>query len=130
MAQKVARNTACPCGSGRKYKRCCGRDGAKAETAAGGTFTQKPLLAILIVVCLLAAGLVVGSVLWQPQHSATAHPEFSQPGFTPPPPWAYDAVNNRYWRADHGHWHDGRPPVANYPIYQPPEGAGRLPTGP
>lgn len=26
----------------------------------------------------------------------------------------YDAENDRYWNADHGHWHPGRPP-AGYP---------------
>ena len=25
-AQKVGRNDPCPCGSGKKYKKCCGRD--------------------------------------------------------------------------------------------------------
>ena len=25
-SQKVGRNDPCPCGSGRKYKQCCGRD--------------------------------------------------------------------------------------------------------
>ena len=24
--QKVGRNEACPCGSGKKYKHCCGKD--------------------------------------------------------------------------------------------------------
>ncbi len=27
-AAKIGRNAPCPCGSGRKYKRCCGRGGA------------------------------------------------------------------------------------------------------
>ena len=26
-SQKIGRNESCPCGSGRKYKQCCGRDG-------------------------------------------------------------------------------------------------------
>ena len=34
--QKIGRNDPCPCGSGKKYKKCCGRPGAKpaAEKAA------------------------------------------------------------------------------------------------
>ena len=28
-AKKVARNEACPCGSGKKYKQCCGVSGPK-----------------------------------------------------------------------------------------------------
>ena len=28
-SQKVGRNDPCPCGSGKKYKKCCGRDTAE-----------------------------------------------------------------------------------------------------
>ena len=34
-AQKVGRNDPCPCGSGKKYKKCCGA-GLEADAAAGG----------------------------------------------------------------------------------------------
>jgi preprotein translocase subunit SecA len=27
--KKVARNEPCPCGSGKKYKQCCGKSGPK-----------------------------------------------------------------------------------------------------
>jgi preprotein translocase subunit SecA len=27
MVEKVGRNDPCPCGSGKKYKKCCGRNG-------------------------------------------------------------------------------------------------------
>ena len=30
-SQKVGRNEACPCGSGKKYKRCCGKGGVAEE---------------------------------------------------------------------------------------------------
>ncbi|NPB09685.1 MAG: preprotein translocase subunit SecA [Thermodesulfobacteria bacterium] len=30
--QKIGRNEPCPCGSGKKYKKCCGRPGAKAKS--------------------------------------------------------------------------------------------------
>ena len=30
---KVGRNAPCPCGSGKKYKNCCGRPGAQATEA-------------------------------------------------------------------------------------------------
>jgi preprotein translocase subunit SecA len=29
--QKIGRNDPCPCGSGKKYKKCCGRPGAKPQ---------------------------------------------------------------------------------------------------
>ena len=30
VAQKVGRNDPCPCGSGKKYKKCCGRDASES----------------------------------------------------------------------------------------------------
>ncbi|CAM3464784.1 preprotein translocase subunit SecA [Arcobacter aquimarinus] len=33
--KKIARNEACPCGSGLKYKQCCGKSGPKVGLAAG-----------------------------------------------------------------------------------------------
>lgn len=33
MSKKISRNTVCPCGSGRKYKRCCGAAQAGAAPA-------------------------------------------------------------------------------------------------
>jgi SEC-C motif len=34
MGASLSRNSACPCGSGRKYKRCCLAEGERAERAA------------------------------------------------------------------------------------------------
>ncbi len=34
MAQKVGRNDPCPCGSGKKYKQCCGKTAAPATPSA------------------------------------------------------------------------------------------------
>jgi preprotein translocase subunit SecA len=31
--RKIGRNDPCPCGSGKKYKKCCGRPGAKPKQA-------------------------------------------------------------------------------------------------
>ena len=33
--KKIARNDSCPCGSGKKYKQCCGKSGPKRGLAAG-----------------------------------------------------------------------------------------------
>ncbi|MEW5921580.1 MAG: SEC-C metal-binding domain-containing protein [Bacillota bacterium] len=45
-AEKVGSNQPCPCGSGRKFKRCCGRDGAGLTSRpAGGTKPGRMLLA-------------------------------------------------------------------------------------
>jgi tetratricopeptide (TPR) repeat protein len=37
MKVKAGRNDPCPCGSGRKYKRCCGEDGAARGMQVSGT---------------------------------------------------------------------------------------------
>ena len=34
MTDKIGRNDPCPCGSGRKYKRCCGKETAPSQTPA------------------------------------------------------------------------------------------------
>lgn len=35
IEKKVARNEPCPCGSGKKYKQCCGVSGPKKGLVAG-----------------------------------------------------------------------------------------------
>ena len=35
IEKKVARNEPCPCGSGKKYKQCCGISGPKKGLVAG-----------------------------------------------------------------------------------------------
>ena len=37
MDKKIARNEPCPCGSGKKYKSCCGKSGPKKGALAQGT---------------------------------------------------------------------------------------------
>lgn len=40
-SKKIARNEPCPCGSGKKYKQCCGKSGPKKGVFAGsGAFTS------------------------------------------------------------------------------------------
>ena len=34
MQKKIARNEPCPCGSGKKYKQCCGKSGPKRGVLA------------------------------------------------------------------------------------------------
>jgi len=41
MEKKIARNDPCPCGSGKKYKQCCGKSGPKKGVFAGnGAFAS------------------------------------------------------------------------------------------
>jgi len=39
--KKIARNDPCPCGSGKKYKQCCGKSGPKKGLVSGNWFEQK-----------------------------------------------------------------------------------------
>ena len=43
---KVGRNDACPCGSGRKFKHCCGAQEARAGFAAGTPWASEPPAAV------------------------------------------------------------------------------------
>ena len=36
VEKKIARNEPCPCGSGKKYKHCCGKSGPKRGVLAKG----------------------------------------------------------------------------------------------
>ena len=52
-----SRNAPCPCGSGKKYKRCCG-----ARAAAGGKKPgswSRPLIAVAVLVVLIIGGMLV-----------------------------------------------------------------------
>ena len=73
---KAGRNDACPCGSGKKYKKCCE---LKQRGARGNN------LMLIIVGLLMAAGLVVGIT------SFTSDKDVARPGGV--------------WSAEHGHYH-------------------------
>ncbi len=76
MTTKAGRNDACPCGSGKKFKKCCEQ---KQEKSRGN-------MALMVIVGLLmAAGLVVGIT------SLTGERDVAQPGGV--------------WSAEHGHYH-------------------------
>jgi hypothetical protein len=40
---KIGRNEPCPCGSGKKYKKCCGPKDRKIEVAMSDSFVQRYL---------------------------------------------------------------------------------------
>jgi hypothetical protein len=73
----VGRNDACPCGSGRKYKRCCG---PKQEAWA----SNHRLLAALLIAALLGAAAAAVS-------SFRTEPPSAPPG--------------KVWSPEHGHYH-------------------------
>jgi hypothetical protein len=53
MAQSVARNDPCPCGSGLKYKKCCLKSGGLEKQRR---LRRAQILAAVVVVAALAAG--------------------------------------------------------------------------
>ena len=55
MSTSPARNAPCPCGSGKKYKRCCGANPV-VEPQAKGRWIIPTILSLLCV----ASGIVVG----------------------------------------------------------------------
>jgi hypothetical protein len=74
---KIGRNDLCPCGSGRKYKKCCE---AKERQGTVQNWTM----------IVLVGGAVLAAV-------AAGIASFSGRGATSP---------TRVWSAEHGHYHD------------------------
>ncbi len=75
--EKAGRNDPCPCGSGKKYKRCCER---KTHSARGSRAMTALVLAVL-------AGAIAVAL--------TSFGESPTPTATP----------GRVWSAEHGHYH-------------------------
>ena len=76
MTTKVGRNEACPCGSGKKYKRCC--EGAELRR---GSNTMLYVVGGAVIVAVL-----LGILQFAGDRPSTAA--------------------NRVWSAEHGHYHD------------------------
>jgi hypothetical protein len=112
---KISRNAKCPCGSGKKYKQCCGQKESPS--------TRWSKVAIVGVAALLALGLGHGlyAVLtakeptdgrvWSAEHghwhnadgTEITAPRPSGSGGPPPPG---PAPAGKVWSEEHGHWHD------------------------
>ena len=74
---KAGRNDPCPCGSGKKFKRCC-------EAKSASTRRSNTLLVVLGVI--LLGGLAAAVSMWT---------DDSVPAATP----------GRVWSPEHGHYH-------------------------
>lgn len=75
----VGRNAPCPCGSGKKYKRCCALK------------SQKTPLASRITLSLISLMLLAGAVVM-----LMSLDELGQTSSGPP---------GRVWSEEHQHWH-------------------------
>jgi hypothetical protein len=105
------RNERCLCGSGRKYKRCCG------VRAAAPSGKAKALLGILPLAAAIGLAAAVQdrqasdlpARVWSPEHghwheAAGGGRAGSVPVPAPQPPGP--ATPGKVWSAEHGHWHD------------------------
>jgi hypothetical protein len=75
--QEVGRNAACPCGSGKKYKRGCG---AKARGLSG-----RERIAVMVLIGAVLAAIVLGVASFNRDAGSTGP--------------------QRVWSEEHGHWH-------------------------
>jgi len=76
----AGRNELCPCGSGRKYKRCCAVSEAEKSDVVGSFFgVAAAITGIMVIVAIIA---FARSLLEEPAQ--------------------------RVWSAEHGHWHTVR----------------------
>ncbi len=68
-ASKVGRNDSCPCGSGRKYKQCCGVQGE--SSSQWGTYALIGVVVAIvgvIVYTFTSEGGSGGRQVWDPDH--------------------------------------------------------------
>ena len=109
MTRKPGPNDPCPCGSGKKRKKCCGKDG---RSPGAGKRRTPPYLWIAVAALLL--GGVWFGIRMTGESRAPAAPVQPWPGTAPQragEPWEYDAASDSHWDPGHGHWHKGRPPA-------------------
>jgi hypothetical protein len=78
MATAVGRNAPCPCGSGKKYKRCC-------ALKPRDTISLRGWLVVSVIGLMLLTGAVVALTSLDKLGERTGP--------------------NRVWSEEHGHWH-------------------------
>jgi hypothetical protein len=128
---KAGRNDLCPCGSGKKFKRCCGAVDLAAEDTSSRFFG----VAAVLVALMLVGGAAVfakafffdtvatGKKVWSAEHGHY-HTEggHTEGGHTEGGGDATAGGPGKVWNEEHGHYHD----VAKPP---PPEDAATPVTG-
>ncbi len=104
MSSKIQRRDPCPCGSGKKYKNCCGKQGDKSDSKRW-TGLKSGVLAIVLVGGGIAAYMILSEPTTTPPEAITtdALPQSVQP-LQPQP--SGPAPEGKVWSAEHGHWHD------------------------
>jgi hypothetical protein len=117
--QRVDANSSCPCGSGRKFKRCCGSPAARAERERHATMTWAAMLALVLAGAVATIFWMRGSGSSPPSVGTQAVQSGGPPGPAPP---------GKVWSVEHGHWHDIDP--SSGLASEPGLGAGSHPAPP
>ncbi|MDP7639017.1 MAG: SEC-C metal-binding domain-containing protein [Candidatus Hydrogenedentes bacterium] len=99
MPTKLGPNTPCECGSGKKYKHCCGAEGADAKRNPKMTLVRGGIASACVVGLLL---IVAANASKSP--APTAPPVKNTGTYTGQP--AGPAPAGKVWSAEHGHWHE------------------------
>ncbi len=131
MSSKIQRRDPCPCGSGKKYKNCCGRQGAGSSSEKG---SRLKFIAPIIVI--VGGGIAAYMIFSEPTIPTTApiSEEFStevlskrvQPIQSQP---AGTAPEGKVWSEEHGHWHDEQGAASDFATKFTPQPPGLAPEG-
>ncbi len=102
MATKIGANQPCPCESGLKYKRCCGRPDRPPPVKKRTYHVLVGLAAVAV------AGFVAASVRISllPDETPTSQPVTAATGGAPFPEPPGPAPPGQVWRTECGHYHD------------------------
>lgn len=127
MSSDVGRRDPCPCGSGKKYKNCCGKQGAKSDSKRW-TGLRSGVLAIVIVGGGIAAYMILSEPTAAPPEATTtdAIPKNVQPIQSRPPG---PAPEGKVWSDEHGHWHDSSGSASDFATKFTPQPPGPAPDG-
>jgi hypothetical protein len=104
MSSNVRQKDPCPCGSGKRYKNCCGKRGAKSSFRKW-TGLKLSVLAIVVVGGGAVAYMIFSKPTITPLEVITTEtpPKSVQP-LQPQP--VDPAGEGKVWSTEHGHWHD------------------------
>jgi hypothetical protein len=118
---RSGRNELCPCGSGKKFKRCCGAVDLAVEDTASRFFGVAAVLAGIMAVggaVVFARAFFVeepGRKVWSAEHGHYHTVGGGEEGSSEGGP-------GKVWSEEHGHWHDTAKP-------EPPVGSNTPVTG-
>jgi len=79
--------------------------------------SRRPLNGLWVALGVVVIGPAIAVLVWSQR---PAEPEArpapirligEDSGASVPSPYFYDRANNRHWDPDHGHWHNGPPPI-------------------